>query len=183
MTTGVIYGLHSGDGRVWYIGQTRQPLGARLAQLKSRAKAGTMGNSDLAQKIIASDTIEIVSIQITDSLDDAEATWIGRLKPSFNRQSGGSSGFYLADSSRAKIGVAALAQFARQGNPFEGKTHSAESIAKIRKARQSWGKLSEAEVAEIRENAEGLTQRKLAERYGVSQQHVSDIVTHRRWSS
>lgn len=178
--TGVIYGLHDGDGEVWYVGQTRRSMARRLTELKSRARRGDMENAALSARLRLSDPV-VRELESTDSLDDAEAWWIEKLKPECNRQSGGSSGFTLPNSTRARIRGATMAQLQRHGHPMQGRKHSPETIAKMTAARRRRAKITEMDVGEIRENPESLTQRKLAEKYGVSQQHISDITNHRRW--
>lgn len=70
------------------------------------------------------------------------------------------------------------------GNPMYHKHHSEDTLAKIRKAAQarSTTKLTDAIVLAIRkEVAEGATGCDVAIRYGISFQHVSDIVRRKVW--
>jgi group I intron endonuclease len=62
----------------------------------------------------------------------------------------------------------------------KGRIFSNETKLKMKEAKKSQRKVSDEQIAEIRENTEKLPQYKLAEKYNVSKQLISNIINYKR---
>ena len=176
--TSKVYGLHSGDGLIWYVGQTSQSLRRRLWEHRSRARAGTASKPKADRIVAAGKSLEIVLLYEGADADCAERAFIADLMPVTNRQSGGRAGYSLDGEVRSAIS----SKLAGRETGMRGKSRPELSQPGESNA---GAKLTQAQVDQIRFDYAmgGVSQSALGAEYGVSQSHISAIIRKKRWSS
>ena len=177
--TAKVYGLHSGDGVVWYVGQTTQSLSRRLSEHKSRARNDEAYSPPKRAKILAAgDSLHIELLYEGDDADEREADIIRQLRPEVNRQTGGRQGYTLDPQVRDAI----ASKLAGREGYWRGR--SRPEVSRPGAANPA-AKLTEDKVANMRFQYAlgGVSQRQLAREFGVTQSHVSAIIRGKRWSS
>lgn len=97
------------------------------------------------------------------------------------RIAGNSLGYRHTEKTRQLMSEIKSKRYIGSGNPNFGKKASQSTITKLRMAA---AKLTITEVQEIRNLLKmGITQREIADRFGVRQQAISKIHTGQRWSN
>lgn len=183
-----IYGLHTGDEVIRYVGQTRQEPHKRLQKHRSNAKYRMPYNPEFKAWLNLSSVEFIVLARVEENGDAAEAEWIAKFPNLFNRTTGGVVGFTVSDETVA-LHEGDKNHFYGQhlrgaDNPFFGRRHAVETRTKVSGQRNANAKLTREQVDEIirRRNA-GERQKDLAMEFGVGQMQVSRIVRGLRWGN
>lgn len=109
---GIIYGLHSGDGVIRYVGQTKQGVAGRLRDhLKSVAKSSQLKAHQWIREC-GPEAIRIEVLEETDELDQAEKNWIHWAREicseNLNVSPGGYHDPMASEVSRQKVSTANL---------------------------------------------------------------------------
>lgn len=190
---GTIYGIHSGDGIVRYVGQTRRPVSIRFGQHVSVAHRNPtaysvefhkwLADSDSAAYIVLEESVPV------SELDARESFWVSELSENklFNSTDGGARSFKITnaeviESRSGERNYFYGKSFYGESNPFHGKKHSPETVEKLSGGSKKLStKLSVQDVIEIRERAAaGEIQAQLAREYGVGPMQISRIVNGTR---
>lgn len=104
---GVIYGLHSGDGVIRYVGQTIQGVGRRMKSHREDARNESANLVHQWMRDCGLEVIEAVVLEETDNLDEAEIRWINWSRQQFpgknlNTHDGGNISLMASPVVRAK---------------------------------------------------------------------------------
>lgn len=197
----IIYQLISPSNKS-YIGKTTQPLKKRLGQ-HSRFKDGGFAIHGALRKYgLESFVVQELSRATTEEqLTNLEKLWIILLqsanpKYGYNLTWGGDGGSHNEETkaklSKAQKGVPnkphSLETRQKMSRSHMGMVFSESHKRKISVNQRGEGnifhKLTEAQVQAIRSEYKPgvISQRKVAEKYGISQAHVSEIISSKTWS-
>lgn len=127
---GVIYGVHLGDYKYRYVGQTRTRFSARVSSHWSQARAG---NKQPIYNLLRKhgDRVVFEILERTDDLDDRERFWIATFKEQGHRllncTDGGGRGQVFSDETRAKMSAAQAAW-----------TRTPEHLLSLHAGRDAW---------------------------------------------
>lgn len=194
----VIYGIHIGDQRYRYIGQTGG-FPQRIAQHKhSRAMAKTAVAKWLSENDWSSVRFEILDRADTvEELRDLEVAWIARLRAEgfdlLNLTDGGEGLLNPTEEVRAKLIAGRTGELNhRYGKPKTEKQRDSFSAYNIIRKQKQLSKgsknnkaiLNEESVLQLRiDYATGAySQREIAEKYGISFHNVYHVVSGKTWN-
>lgn len=195
-----VYAIQCVDGRA-YVGSSSD-LRVRKNNHIYTLRRGKHGNLPLqeAWDALGEDAFTFVTLEQVPvgDLFEAEQRWMDqsrRIGDLFNRapKAGSTSGLVHTEASCARFAAAragmtfspkhrANISAALKGKPLPD-AHCAKISAAKTGEKNAAAKVSEADVRKIRQlAAEGLSQRVIGERFGITSRAVSAIVTHRNWS-
>lgn len=190
----IIYKIKNKTNGKIYIGQTVRGLQERISE-HARKKQTIMG------KAIKKYGIENFSIEIIDRAEDIEelnakeTKWIifyNCMVPNgYNQCYGGNNtkGYTHKDESKKKMSASKKKMYVGENNPFFGKTHSPEQIAKWRETRKGadMSKAREASFVKTRVKVINLDTREVfnsiseaSKKYSLKSTHISRVCKGKR---
>lgn len=161
-----VYGLSSSeDGRIRYVGQTKNTLGRRIAGHRRHSRLRTNPVNKWISEVLNSEhKLQIEVLQDNAIFDISEIEWISFFKcicdDLFNEQSGGVNG---GGHKRSEVTIAKMTESKKRDAPL-------------------YSKLTIENVQEIKSLLGVIPNRDIAEKFNISQSTVSMVKHGNRWS-
>jgi group I intron endonuclease len=203
----VIYGLHSGDNIIRYVGRTSRGLEQRLWEHKNNSRLGERRPVYDWMRKYGAENIQGVVLELCFSPEETverEKFWITEMHPNglMNCHDVLDGVVRIDPNARAKISESLKRYFASEGYPRLGQKHTPETRAKLSAlamGRTPWNKgrpgtqlgkkgedsnqakLTEVQVRQIIGEGKWSTYSEVGKKWGVTAEQISLILRNKSW--